>query len=712
VNVLAGRCDRCVDHAVATFRIEEMDCAHEVAILERRLGTVDGVAAIDADVVGRRLRVHFDAAAVGPTLIAAAVAETGMRAWLLDDAARSADDARRTTFPRLLALAAAALVLAGGAWILQAPGWGIRLALATAIVAAAPGTVSRAWLAVKGHRLDIHVLMVVAVTGALIIDEWFEAAAVVVLFGVAQWLETRSLERARRAVREVFAIMPEMAEVRSAQGFTVLPVRDVVVGTDVLVRPGSRVPLDGAVREGRSTVDQSAVTGESLPVERGPGEDVYAGSINGDGSLIIRATRRHDDSAVARILHLVEQAQSRRADVQTLVDRFARIYTPIVLVLAALVALVPPLIGGGAWSAWLHTALVLLVISCPCALVIATPVAVVSALAGAARRGLLIEGGVVLEQLARVTVVVFDKTGTLSEGIVDVAHVEPADGVSTSDVLTTAAALERQANHPIAAAIVRQAQEAGLTIPTADQVEHVPGGGVSGRVHGRAVLVGSRRWLAERGVDGLTRGADAPLAVGVAVEGRVIGWVEVADRPRPDARRATQRLRELTGVDVWMLSGDAEAPTRSLADAVGVEQWRAGLLPADKVAAVEALQARHGPVLMVGDGVNDGPALATASVGVAMGGGTDVAFEAADAALMRPDMSLVAYAIALGRQTVSTVRANVILALALKVLVVVLAAFGMASLWLAVAADVGASLLVVAIGLRLLRFSTTDIDGS
>jgi Zn2+/Cd2+-exporting ATPase len=290
--------------------------------------------------------------------------------------------------------------------------------------------------------------------------------------------------------------------------------------------------------------------------------------------------------------------------------------------------------------------------------------------------------------------------------------VEPADGVSTLDVLTTAAALERQANHPIAAAIVRQAQEAGLTIPTADQVEHVPGGGVSGRVHGRAVLVGSRRWLAERGVDGLTRGADAPLAVGVAVEGRVIGWVEVADRPRPDARRATQRLRELTGVDVWMLSGDAEAPTRSLADAVGVEQWRAGLLPADKVAAVEALQARHGPVLMVGDGVNDGPALATASVGVAMGGGTDVAFEAADAALMRPDMSLVAYAIALGRQTVSTVRANVILALALKVLVVVLAAFGMASLWLAVAADVGASLLVVAIGLRLLRFSTTDIDGS
>jgi Zn2+/Cd2+-exporting ATPase len=709
MNVLAGRCDRCVDHAVVTFRVEEMDCAHEVAILERRLGTVTGVASVDADVVARRLRVHFDAAATGPTSIAAAVADTGMRAWLLDASSRSADDARRTTFPRLLAIAALAFVLAALAWVADAPAWITRGLLATAIAAAAPGTASRALMALRGRRLDIHVLMIVAVTGAIVIDEWFEAAAVVVLFGVAQWLETRSLERARRAVREVFAIIPETAEVQAPEGVRLVSVREVAVGSRVLVRPGTRVPLDGTVLEGTSTVDHSTVTGEAVPVERQPGDEVYGGAINGDGSLILRVTREHDDTAVARILHLVEQAQARRAQVQTLVDRFARIYTPVVLALAVTVALVPPLVVGGLWSAWLHTALVLLVISCPCALVIATPVAVVSALAGAARRGLLLKGGAVLEQLARVSVVAFDKTGTLSERTLEVDRVTSAAGMEPDDVLALAASLEQQATHPIARAIVAHAEAQGIRLQTPAGVTVTPGGGVTGWLGERRVLAGSRRWLVEQGVDGVETPADVPLTVGVAVDGQLVGGVGLTDRPRAEARRSLQRLGRIVGSEVWMLSGDAEAPTRALAAAVGIDRWKADLLPSDKVAAVEALRARHGAVLMVGDGVNDGPALATADVGLAMGGGTDVAFEAADGALMQANLSLVPYAIALGRQTVLVVRTNVAIALALKLLVMVLAAAGMASLWLAVAADVGASLLVVAISLRLLRFTTSDV---
>ncbi len=703
-------CTQCVLHAVATFRIDEMDCAHEVAILEHRLGRLDGIAALDADVLARRLRVHFDAATTDTARIAEAVAETGMRAWPVDGVSRTADDARRTTFPHLLAGAVVANLLAFAAWAAAAPPWTVRVLLLVAIAQALPGPLARAWQAVRGRRLDIHTLMVVAVLGALLIDEWFEAAAVVVLFGIAQWLETRSLERARRAVREVFAIVPEMAEVRGPGGLAVRSVRDVAPGTDVLVRPGSRVPLDGVVLEGTSMVDQSAITGESVPVERVPGDAVYAGSINGDGAIVVRVERPHDDTAVARILHLVEQAQSRRADVQTLVDRFAAVYTPVVLALAFAVAIVPPLVADVPWSGALHTALVLLVISCPCALVIATPVAVVSALSGAARRGLLLKGGNVLERLARVRAVAFDKTGTLTEGALEVADVVASPGTDTAELLRLAASLEQQVHHPIANAVVRHAGREGLTLGTPTGVTATPGGGVSGMLDGVRVDVGSLRWLDSIGGRELPRADASGLSLGVLVDGRFVGGAVVRDRPRPEASRVVARLRGLTGGRVWMFSGDSERAAAALASAVGVGHWKATLLPHEKVAAVEALQGDAGNVLMIGDGVNDGPALATAHVGLAIGGGTDVAFEAADGALMQANLSLVPYAMALGRRTVSTIRLNVALALGLKLVVVGLAMMQLASLWLAVAADVGASLVVVAVSLRLLRFTIADTD--
>lgn len=706
------RCVQCVDHAETTFRIDEMCCAHEVAIIERRLGRMAGVAALDADLLGRRLKVHFDAATIDQGRIAEAVAETGMRAWPVEGSARTADVARKTTFPGLLLAAVVSVVAAGAAWAAGAAPAAYDAMLLVAIALALPGTAARAVQALRGRRLDIHVLMVVAVIGALAIDEWFEAAAVVVLFGIAQWLETRSLERARRAVREVFAIAPEVAEVRGVDGSTVMPVRDVQPGTDLMVRAGSRVPLDGVIVEGTSTVDQSAITGESVPVERIAGDTVFGGSINGDGALVVRTTRGHDDSTVARILHLVEEAQARRARVQTLVDRFAAVYTPVVLVLAVLAAIVPPLVWGVAWTSALHTALVLLVVSCPCALVIATPVAVVSALAGAARRGLLLKGGSVLERLAAIEGIAFDKTGTLSAGTLEVIGVDPVPGWTAADLLGLAAALERQVSHPVATAVVRHAQHAGLPMRSAVQVVAAPGGGVEGQVDGRRVAIGSLRWLTALGGSGLPRPEGSPLSLGVVVDGQFAGGLRLHDRARPEAARVVARLRALVQGRVWLLSGDSEVPVAALASSLGLEKWRAALLPQEKVAAVAALQQEHGALLMVGDGVNDGPALATAHVGLAMGGGTDVALEAADGVLMQPNLSLIPYALALGRRTVSTIRFNVAFAIALKLVVVVLAALQLASLWLAVAADVGASLVVVAVSLRLLRFAIADIDAS
>lgn len=708
--MILRRCDQCVDHAETTFRIEDMCCAHEVAILERRLGRIAGIAALDADVLERRLKVHFDAAAIDQGRIAEAVAETGMRAWPVDRAARTAEAARQTTFPSLLGAAVVATIAAGVAWGVDASPWMQKLLLTVAIVLALPGTLTRAVQAIRGRRLDIHVLMVVAVIGALLIDEWFEAAAVVVLFGIAQWLETRSLERARRAVREVFAIVPEMAEVRGPDGVSVVPVRDVPAGTELLVRAGSRVPLDGTVIEGTSTVDQSAITGESVPVERTVGEPVFGGSINGDGALVVRTTRVHDDSTVARILHLVEEAQSRRARAQTLVDRFAAVYTPVVLALAVLAAVVPPLAWGVAWTSAVHTALVLLVVSCPCALVIATPVAVVSALSGAARRGLLLKGGSVIERLAEVRGVAFDKTGTLSSGTLEVVGVEPAPGLVSNDLLRLTAALEQHVSHPVATAVQRHVQHAGIAVPAASGVVATPGGGVTGQVDGHRLMVGSLRWLTSQDGEGVPSPETSALSLGLLIDGRFAGGLRLHDRPRPEAERVVARTRALVDGRVWLLSGDGERPASALARDVGLEQWRAALLPHEKVTAVEAIQQEHGAVLMVGDGVNDGPALATAHVGLAMGGGTDVAVEAADGALMQPNLSLIPYALALGRRTVATIRFNVAFAIALKLVVVVLAALQVASLWLAVAADVGASLVVVAVSLRLLRFTTIDAD--
>jgi len=699
----APACPRCIDHRVATFHVAEMDCAHEVAILEKRLGGMDGVVTLDADVLSRQLRVHYDGATLSAEGISEAVARTGMRAWPVTAPGQAPRVESGVPWP--LVIAGLACVVAGTLWVAGADGLWVRAALLLSVVLTTPGTLRRAWQAARGRRLDIHVLMTVAVAGALAIDEWFEAATVLVLFGVAQALEARSLARARRAIADVLDVTPPTAEVVQHDGTRTVPVAQVALGQLVSVRPGGRVPLDGVVSSGESAVNQAPVTGEAEPVLKVAGDTVYAGSVNGDASLTVHVSRISSDSTVARIVHQVERAHAARAQVQSTVDRFAAVYTPIVLMLAAALAVLPPLLTGAPWLAWIERALVLLVVACPCALVIATPVAMVSALSAAARRGLLLKGGADLERLATTRVDALDKTGTVSEGQLRITRVMALAELPENRALQLAAAVEAGVHHPLALAIVSLAQERGLAALPAIGTQHAPGRGASATVDGHAVSIGRRDWLA--GV--LAAGTSMPDATAVlAVDGVPVLAFEAADQARPAAAAAIAVLAR-QGLRLSLLSGDHEQSVARLAGDVHVHEWRSRLLPEDKATAVVDL-ARHGPVLMVGDGINDGPALAAASVGLAMAdGGTAVALEAADGALMHHDLTLVPYAIALGRATLRTVRTNVALALALKVAVIVAAALGVASLWLAVLADVGASVLVVALSLRLLTF--TSIEG-
>jgi Zn2+/Cd2+-exporting ATPase len=479
----------------------------------------------------------------------------------------------------------------------------------------------------------------------------------------------------------------------------------------VLVRPGDKVPLDGRVTTGESHVNQAPVTGESLPVHKGPGDEVFAGTINGRGAIDVEVTRLRGDSTIARIIHLVERAQSQRAPSQTFVDRFARVYTPSVLAIAVIVALLPPLLFDGDWSTWFYRSLVLLVISCPCALVISTPVSIVSALAAAARKGVLIKGGARLEELARVRCVAFDKTGTLTRGQLHVSEVIGFDGVPRTDVLTIAAALESRSEHPIGQAIVKRAIAEGLAVGSATGFQALPGSGAEAIVGGVPVLAGNARLLRERGIEtsrvdeAIAKIAgDTRSAVFVVRDGVLIGAIAVGDQAREVARESLDLLRGQGIESIAMLTGDHVAPATALGRALGVDDIRADLLPGDKAAAVRELRDKYGTLAMVGDGVNDAPALATADVGIAMGAaGSAAALETADVALMADELPKISYAVRLSKATARNIRVNIGFSLALKAAFLVMAIAGAATLWMAVAADMGASLLVIANALRLLR---------
>jgi Cd2+/Zn2+-exporting ATPase len=701
----------CELHAESTFKVEGMDCREEVALIERRFKHLPGLEAFTADVVAGRLHVKYDAAKLSTGSIAAAVADAGMRAWLEHEEPLVGDVKAQRRRQLLLGTSGVALGSGIAAEILGAPPLAAQALFALAIAAGVPFTLRKAWNAVRLHLLDINVLMLVATAGAIVLGEWSEGASVVFLFAVAQALEVRTLERARTAVRALVDLTPSEVLVHESSGDRLVSVDLVTPGTVVIVKPGEKVPLDGHVVAGASAVNQSPVTGESMPADKARGDEVFAGSINGRGTLDIRVTKVRRDTTLARIVHLVEQAQAERAPSQIFVERFARVYTPAVIVLALLLATIPPLAFGAEWHTWVYRSLVLLVVSCPCALVISTPVSVVAALAGAARKGVLIKGGRHLERAAAVQCIAFDKTGTLTRGTPTVVDVIPLDGRGPREVIAMAASVERRTDHPIAQAIVQYADSSRVVVPAAAGVSALTGLGAEGSVGEVRVILGNHRLFEERGLcsadvhrrlDELADRGVTPVLV--AMDDRAIGIIAIADRPRESARDAIAMLRQQGIHTLVMLTGDNQATAKAIATDLGLDDVCAELMPQDKVAAVQGLRRRYGVVAMVGDGINDAPALASADLGIVMGAaGSDVALETADVALMADELLKIPYALRLSRATVGNIKANLAISIVMKAAFVVAGVTGVATLWMAVLADTGASVIVIANALRLLR---------
>lgn len=698
--------------AGTAYRVSGLDCAEEVAILRAEVGPlVGGADNLAFDVLNGRMVVFSQD--VDTDAIIRAVARTGMKAqpWSSAGAPGQDQDDRR----KLQAiLAGASGAMTGLGYFLDtfvAGAVPARAAFAIAILIGLWVVLPKALLAARRLRPDMNLLMTVAVVGAIGLGDWLEAASVAFLFALSLALESWSAGRARRAIAALMDLTPPTARVKSADGTEVeMAPEQVPVGTVFLVHPGERIPLDGRILSGESSVNQAPITGESVLVAKAPGAEVFAGTVNGDGALEVENLKPAQETTLAHVTRMVAEAQSRRSATERWVDKFAAVYTPIVMGIALVMLLGPPLLFGADWSEWIYRSLVLLVIACPCALVISTPVTVVASMAAAARNGILVKGGEHLETPARLTVIAFDKTGTITEGRPSVEKVVPLNGHSEEELLARAAALEARSTHPIAQAILAHAAAKGISPVPAHGVQALPGKGVMGAFNDRSYWLGSHRYLEERGggtpeehalAEQLEAGGQSVVVIGS--EDHVCGLISLSDAVRPEAAAALNALRQAGVKKLVMLTGDNHTTAERIAASVGIDEVRAELLPEDKMAVVGEL-ARHGVVAMVGDGVNDAPAMVKANLGIAMGAaGTDTAIETADLALMSDDLGKLAWLVEHSRRMRAVLRQNITFALGVKAVFTLLAFAGIATLWGAIAADMGASLLVVFNGLRMLK---------
>lgn len=734
------------DSATYEWTVSGMDCASCAGKVRGAVERLPGVSDVDVALMTERLRLTLDEGQTPRDQIEAIVKRLGYgiaakgsspdrKGFLLPDGEQaSRTDGSRdaaglepdtaSTEPesgpgsgsRWYQTAKGRLVIGTG--LLLAAAWAVKLfasqdvanwafVLAT-LIGVAPIARRAVASARAGMPFTIEMLMTIAATGALVINAAEEAALVVFLFAVGEVLEGVAANKARDGIRALARLVPKTALLEVAGRTRVIPADQLQVDQIVLVRPGDRIPADGEVIEGTSGVDESAVTGESVPKLKEPGAPVFAGSINSEVALRVRVTKSAEDNTIARIIRLVEEAESARAPTERFIDRFSRIYMPAVVGVAVLVAIVPPLAFGQGWDTWIYRALALLLIGCPCALVISVPASIASALSSGARRGLLMKGGAVIEAAAATTHVAFDKTGTLTHGRPRVTDVVPISGSETK-VLTLAAAVEAGSSHPLAEAILSRAEAAGAPFLAATAAKALPGKGAEAVVEGETAWVGSPRFAEERGVlDDHARGAvvgmehEGKTVVAVFRRSRLVGLVALRDEPREDAARAVQQLKAL-GIASVMLTGDNRRTAAAISAGLGIEH-RAELMPEDKVAAIREMTAT-GHVMMVGDGINDAPALATAHIGVAMGSGTDVALETADAAILRNRVTDVAGKIRLARAAMANIRQNVAIALGLKAVFLVTTILGITGLWIAILADTGATVLVTLNALRLLTFN-------
>ncbi|PIF73981.1 Cd2+/Zn2+-exporting ATPase [Variovorax sp. 54] len=698
------------------FRIPTMDCAVEESEIRRALEPVAGVKGLRFRLGERTLALTTEDGALPAAL--EAIRQAGFKPEpVATTGAQKVEPARFAGMSTGLARLVAALVLAIAAEtisFLALDGLGFQVAemgLALgAIALAGLDTYKKGFAALVRGRLNINALMAVAVTGAFIIGQWPEAAMVMALYAIAELIEARAVDRARNAIQSLLALAPEQAEVRQPDG-SWQTVRADAVALDAVarIRPGERVPLDGVVLEGTSAIDQAPVTGESIPVDKAAGDAVFAGTINQTGALVFRVTAVAANTTLARIIHAVEEAQGSRAPTQRFVDKFAAIYTPTVFVLALAIAVLTPLFMDWTWMQAIYKALVLLVIACPCALVISTPVTVVSALASAARRGILIKGGTYLEEARKLKAVALDKTGTITEGkpkLVESVLIDKAAG-DEGAVYALAANIAGRSDHPVSKAI---AQGLGGSVEEVGDFTALPGRGVQATHAGQSYVLGNHRLIEERGLctpeleAELKRHEEAGRTVTLlASTTSVLALFAVADTIKPSSQAAVAELRAL-GVTPVMLTGDNTATAKTIGAHAGIDDVRGNLLPEEKLDAIQAMQQRYGAVAMTGDGINDAPALAKADIGFAMGGaGTDTAMEAADVVIMNDDLRRIPETIRLSRRAHAVLWQNITLALGIKGVFFVLAVFGSATMWMAVFADMGASLLVVANGLRLMR---------
>jgi Cd2+/Zn2+-exporting ATPase len=692
------------------IRIMQMDCPTEEGLLRKKLGGMAGVAGMEFNLMQRVLTVTHEPQAIERIL--EAIRALGFTPELSGDVDANADMVAEPAKPwwPLIVAGVAAIASEAASWSALAS-WIPAVLAVIAVLACGTTTYRKGWIAVRNGNLNINALMSIAVTGALLLGQWPEAAMVMVLFTVAELIEARSLDRARNAITGLMQLTPERATVQQADGgWQEVAAKDVAVDARVRVKPGERIALDGRIVSGRSSINQAPITGESLPVEKTEGDPVFAGTINESGSFEYTVTAAAGDSTLARIIHAVEEAQGARAPTQRFVDQFARVYTPVVFAIAVAVAILPPLLFAGDWFAWIYKALVLLVIACPCALVISTPVTIVSGLAAAARRGILIKGGVYLEEGRKLKWLALDKTGTITHGKpvqTDFAFLSGANG---AEVRVLAVSLAARSDHPVSRALSEAATRDAIVLKDVEAFEALAGRGTRGIIDGKQYHLGNHRLVHDQGLCSAELEAQlgaleeqGKSVILLASEHAVHGLFAVADTVKDSSRQAIAELHAL-GIKTVMLTGDNAHTARAIAAQVGIDEACGDLLPADKLRIIEEKIAGGNAVGMVGDGINDAPALARADIGFAMGAaGTGTAIETADVALMDDDLRKLPRFIRLSRDTHALLVQNIVLALGIKAVFLILTLTGQGTMWMAVFADVGASLLVVANGLRLVR---------
>jgi Zn2+/Cd2+-exporting ATPase len=702
-----------------TLQVAGVDCAEEVSAIHRALKSLPGVRDVKVNMMsGRAFIIHDEN--VRPEALIKAIGDEGLSATR--EGEQSIEGVRQVQKQRLLAVGVSGMLTFLGLLIGRthsAPAPVSVSFFVAAIIAGGWFVAPKALSAARRLSPDMNLLMTIAVLGAVGIGEWSEGAAVAFLFGLSELLESFSIARARRAIQSLLKLSPETALLKDGEVISEVPVEKVHVGQIITVRSGARIPLDGEILSGASSIDQAPITGESMPVEVKSGDQVFAGTINGEGSLEVKVTKGYSDTTLAKIIQLVEEAQSHKAVSQRFVDVFAKYYTPAVMVLALLVFLVPPILAGAAWILWFYRALVLLVIACPCALVISTPVSIVSGLTSMARRGVLIKGGAFLEAIGQLKALAVDKTGTITEGRPRVIRVVPLSVSDEADIIRIAAAIDTHSNHPLAQTVVEYAEQRGVKFSRTANYQARTGRGAEAEIEGHHYFVGNHRFTHELAVCSdkientlaeIEGQGQSVVVVGhkphADCVGEVLGIIAVGDSMRPNAPDAIRDLHAAGIQKIVMLSGDNQGTVGAIAKQAGIDEAYGDLLPDQKIEHIRKLFTEHKRVGMIGDGVNDAPAMAAATIGIAMGAaGTDTAIETADIALMKDDLSKVLEAIRLGRNTVQVIQFNIAFAIAVKMVFLFLAVFGYTSLWLAIASDTGATLIVTANALRLLRYT-------